>query len=201
MSDRTAKRRLAVVIGIAKQLDKQRIGLPTAAFEEKRLPAELRLNNNKSSYLNQCILDAFTAFDLDPRFPVNWQVLTGLLAHVLFSKPRPGGLRTWTDEQLCTLLASFASVKRKRPNASDSAICNWLEKRYASTSAATLRRRLQDARNPAHNRALAAKVDTLMLKRRTLANHAAWTEADDEKARAECLQQVLIDADEFFGPK
>ena len=197
MSDKTTKR-LAVVINIAKHLDKP-IGLLKPGLEEMRLPAELRLNN-KGSYLNQCILDAFKTFDLDPRFPVNWQVLTGLLAHVLFSKQH--GLRIWNDEKLCILLSCFATAEKKHPNATDTAICNWLSKkgRYASAGGATLRRRLQDARNPARNTALAAAVDTRTLKRKdeALAKHETWTEADEQITRAKCLREVLTDADKFW---
>jgi hypothetical protein len=199
MSDKTAKR-LAVVINIAKQLDKP-IGLLKPGLEEMRLPPELRLNN-KGSYLNQCILDAFKTFDLDPRFPVNWQVLTGLLAHVLFSKQRRGGLRIWNDEQLCKLLSCFATAERKHPNATDTAICIWLSKtgRYSSVGDQTLRRRLQDARNPARNSALAVVVDTMILKQKdeASAKNVAWTEADEQKARAECLQEILTDAHKFW---
>src|SRR5215831_4349487 len=101
------------------------------------------------------ILDAFKAFGLDHRSSSGWYSLVSHLARVLFPTPRPPGApRKWTDERLCKLLADVATYKRKKPEASDVAICNWLAKKW-STKPRTLRRILQDAGNPARNRVLA----------------------------------------------
>jgi hypothetical protein len=104
------------------------------------------------------ILGAFKAFDLDHRSLSDWYALVSHLTHVLFPPPGPPGApRKWTDEQLCKLLADVATHKRKNPKASDTAICNWLSKKW-SKKPETLRRILPNARNPKHNTELARVV-------------------------------------------
>ena len=104
------------------------------------------------------ILDAFKAFGLDHRSLSDWRALVFHLANVLFPTPGPPGApRKWTDERLCKLLADVAPYKRKHPKASDTAICNWLSKKW-SKKTGTLRRKLPNARNPRHNTELARMV-------------------------------------------
>jgi hypothetical protein len=112
------------------------------------------------------ILDAFKAFGLDHRSLSDWYSLVSHLAHVLFPTPRPrGASRKWTDERLCKLLADVAAYKRKKPEASDLAICRWLRKKW-SEKPETLRRILQNARNPKHNTELARTVSILQRRLR-----------------------------------
>src|SRR6516162_7242912 len=108
------------------------------------------------------ILDAFKAFELDPRYLSHWRQLLGHLSYVLFPGRRPGAPRRWTDEQLCRLLADVAAYKRKNPEASDTAICKWLKKKWPDDTPGRLRRVLQDARNPARNDLLARTAYDLM---------------------------------------
>ena len=109
------------------------------------------------------ILDAFKAFNLDHRSLSDWYSLVSHLTRVLFPTPRPPGeLRKWTDERLCKLLADVATYKRKHTKASDTAICNWLnKKKWPNDKPVRLRRVLQVARSPKHNRELARVVSIL----------------------------------------
>jgi hypothetical protein len=114
-------------------------------------PWPLSLGSYGKDAVERPILDAFKAFGLDHRSLSDWRALVSHLAHVLFPTPRPPGApRKWTDEGLCKLLADVARYKRKRPQASDNAICKWLSKKW-SKKPETLRRVLPVARNPEHN--------------------------------------------------
>ena len=131
------------------------------------------------------ILDAFKAFGLDHRNLSDWRALVFHLARVLFPTPRPPGApRKWPGERLCQLLADVAAAKRKHPNASDTVICTWLEKRYRPLSAAWLRRILQDARNPARNQVLATALALVgpQILDAERAMHESWSEADEKNS-------------------
>ena len=174
-----ASRRLASEIALAKRIKKAReetpkkvpeetqerpagLGSPFALLGESQpdgtsrwslIPESLQLNEN--AIWDRPILKAFKAFDLDPCYLSEWRQLLGHLAYVLF--PEPGAPRKWTDERLCKLLADVAPYKRKDPKAPDTAICNWLSKKW-SKKTGTLRRKLPNARNPKHNTELARIV-------------------------------------------
>ena len=158
------------------------------------------------------IRDAFKAFGLDHRNLSDWRALVFHLAHVLFPTPRPPGApREWTDERLCRLLADVATCKRRNPKASDAAICRWLSKKW-STKPETLRRVLQDARNPARNGKLAKTADDLVTQQilraaaaacGVLTKDAPWTEADEKnvlsKATQAAVEKAIEEADKLWG--
>jgi hypothetical protein len=158
------------------------------------------------------ILDAFRAFGLDHRSLSDWYSLAWHLARVLFPTPRPPGApRKRTDERLCLLLADVAAYKRKDPKASDAAICSWLQKKW-STKPETLRRILQDARNPACNGELAKTADDLVTQQilraaaaacGVLTKDAPWTEADKKnvlsKATQAAVEKAIEEADKLWG--
>ena len=117
------------------------------------------------------VLAAFKEFGFDPRNPFHWRNLLVYFADAHFGKPRPGGRsRGWTDEKLHQLLEDFAQLKRASPEKNESAICDSLrrdqddrfERRYKNLSKATIRRKLQDARNPKLNGALRLELDALV---------------------------------------
>jgi hypothetical protein len=175
--------------------------------EKEELAASLWLDEKDP--LGGPILDAFKAFGLDHRSVGDWYTLVLHLARVLFpNRRRPGRQRKWSDERLCRLLADVAAAKRKHPNATDTVICKWLEERYRPTSAKTLRRVLQDARNPTRNGELASIANALvrpqMLREAAPAviKDASWTEADDQNVRSEAiratLRKVIEEADKLF---
>jgi hypothetical protein len=150
------------------------------------------------------ILDAFKAFGLDHRSLSDWRALVFHLAHALFPTPRPlGAPREWTDERLCQLLADVATYKRKKPEASDVAICNWLSKKWSKTPE-TLRRILQNARNPKHNTELARVVSIvqrrdLLALDRTVEEGEVGTQAYDDDVRAKIVSWVIAHADELWA--
>jgi hypothetical protein len=154
------------------------------------------------------ILDAFKAFGLDHRSLSDWRALVFHLAHVLFPTPRPAGRpRKWPDERLCELLADVAAYKRKKPEASDVAICNVLAKKW-STKPRRLRRILQDAGNPARNRVLPETALALMTPQLRAAaaagewrvnKDAPWTEADEKKLRSRVIWWAIQNADKLWG--
>jgi hypothetical protein len=117
----------------------------------------LRPNTNPKR--NVALRDAFAAFDLDPNKPENWRLLLTLFAEAYFVSHRPrGGKKYWNGEELCQLLADFAAVKKKKGNQglTEAEICEKVKaafpKRYSDVpKAATIRRRLPDARNPDKN--------------------------------------------------
>jgi hypothetical protein len=173
-----ASKRLAEEIALAKRIKKAREETPKKVPEETPRDLdglltrplgwpftghwELKLDEN--ALWNKPILDAFKAFDLDPRYLSHWRQLLGHLSYVFFpGRPgRPAGApRKWTDERLCQLLAGVAAYKRKNPKASDTAICKWLKKKWPNHAPARLRRVLQVARNPKHNTELARVVSIL----------------------------------------
>jgi hypothetical protein len=175
-------KRLALEIALAKRIKKARaesakkvpeatqerpagLGSPFALLDESQpdgtsrwclVPEYLQLEEN--AIWDRPILKAFKALNLDPCYLSEWRQLLFHLAYVLF--PEPGAPRKWTDERLCRLLADVATYKRKHPKASDTAICNWLEKKWPNKSV-RLRRILQNARNPKHNTELARVVSIL----------------------------------------
>jgi hypothetical protein len=143
------------------------------------------------------ILDAFKAFGLDHRSLSDWRALVSHLASVLFPTPRPQGPpRKWTDERLCKLLADVAAYKRKNPEASDTAICSWLSKKW-SKEPATLRRVLQDARNPARNDLLARMAYDLMMTPQV--REAARAMTDEKKLRSRMIWWAIQNADKLWG--
>jgi hypothetical protein len=143
------------------------------------------------------ILDAFKAFGLDHRSLSDWRALVSHLASVLFPTPGPPGApRKWTDERLCKLLADVAAYKRKNPEASDTAICNWLSKKW-SKEPSTLRRLLQDARNPAHNRML--EETALALVTPQIIREAARAMTDEKKLRSRVIWWAIQNADKLWG--
>jgi hypothetical protein len=151
------------------------------------------------------ILDAFNAFGLDHRSLSDWYSLVSHLARVLFPTPRPPGApRKWTDERLCKLLADAATYKRKHPEASDTAICNWLSKKW-SKKPGTLRRVLPDARNPARNSMLAERALALVTSSqireaaRAMTKDESWTEAVEKKLRSRVIWWAIENADELWG--
>jgi hypothetical protein len=83
---------------------------------------------------------------LDKDNPMHW--LFSLKAHIEERRSRIPD-KKWTTDRLLQLIADVAQVKRERPNEPEANICRILAKRgaYGDTSAATLRRKLQDARN------------------------------------------------------
>jgi hypothetical protein len=140
--------------------------LPALLRLEDPWPASLGLGSYGRDASERPILDAFKAFGLDHRSLSDWYSLVSHLAHVLFPTARPrGASRKWTDERLCKLLADVAAYKRKKPEASDLAICKWLTKKW-SKKPETLRRILQNARNPKHNTELARMISILQRRLR-----------------------------------
>jgi hypothetical protein len=104
---------------------------------------------------------AFDAFGLDPTTPNHRDFLLALLASVHFDGSRgPGQPRKWDEDKLCQLLADIATIKQKHPDKKENELCGKLKEnapfkdRYRQYSAETIRRKLQDARNPEHNDAL-----------------------------------------------
>jgi hypothetical protein len=119
------------------------------------------------------VLAAFKEFGFDPRNPFHWRNLLIYFAEAHFGKPRPGGrARGWTDEKLGQLLEDFDQLKRANPGKNESAICDSLrrdqegrfEGRYKNIDKGTIRRKLQDARNPKLNGALRLELDALVAR-------------------------------------
>jgi hypothetical protein len=81
---------------------------------------------------------------------------------VLHLEKKSGATRQWTDDRLQQLSTDFLVVKAQHPEKSDAQVCALLRKRfdgrYAEWDAKTIRRKLQDARNPATNSRLAAAL-------------------------------------------
>jgi hypothetical protein len=153
------------------------------------------------------ILDAFKAFGLDHRSLSDWRALVSHLASVLFPAPGPPGApRKLTNERLCQLLADVATYKRQKPEASDVAICTWLARKW-SKKPQTLRRILQNARNPKHNTELARAAYDLVTLHRLRAAAAAcgvtkdtsWTEADEKKLQSRVIWWAIENADKLWG--
>jgi hypothetical protein len=115
----------------------------------RRLTPDIDVNNPS-------LHAAFETFGLDPSEPNNWRLLLALLAECFFVPKNQRGGEKWTSEQLCQLLADIGAVKKANPDIKgDSKICDRVKEqfdRYAGIRAGTIRRKLQDARNPKHNR-------------------------------------------------
>jgi hypothetical protein len=115
-----------------------------------------------------------------------------------------------TDERLCQLLADVATYKRQKPEASDVAICTWLARKW-SKKPQTLRRILQNARNPKHNTELARAAYDLVTPHMLRAAAAAcgvtkdtsWTEADEHNVLSKAIQaaaeKAIEEADKLWG--
>src|SRR5262245_47618952 len=102
-----------------------------------------------------------TPFGLDPTKPSHRDLLLALLASVHFDGSRGRGQpRKWDEDKLCQLLADIATIKQNHPDKKESELCGKLKEVapfkdcYRQYSAGTIRKKLQDARNPKHNDAL-----------------------------------------------
>jgi ribosomal protein L34E len=142
---------------------------------------------------------AFKAFGLDHRNNSDWYSLVARLARVLFPIRRPGR-KKWTAERLYLLLAQVAAYKRKRPKASDTAICSWLLKSYKDERLEAVRRALHDARNPKRNSELAQLAE--VVARSATGNR---TRPVEEAAAVKAVSWVTENADmlwfELWGPR
>ena len=104
---------------------------------------------------------AFNAFGLDPTKPNDRDFLLALLASVHFDGSRGRGQPSkWDEDKLCQLHADIETIKQKHPDKKENELRRKLKEnapfkdRYRQYSAETIRRKLQDARNPEHNDAL-----------------------------------------------
>ena len=147
---------------------------------------------------------AFNAFGLDPRNPFHWRKLLIYFAEAHFGKPPPGGRsRGWTDEKLSQLLMDFAQLKRANPGKNDSDICDALRKdkdgkfdgRYKNIDKKTIRRKLQDARNPKLNGTLRLELDASVAEwlpvLKAKVEPGRWTDDHERMVRAGLLT-ILI---------
>ena len=169
--------------------------------QKKELAASLWLDE-KDPFVGP-LIRAFKAFGLDHRNNDDWYDLAAHLARVLFQKHQPGPQKKWTDERLFQLLADVAAYNRKRPQASDSEICDWLhrhKKNYADESSDALRRALRDARNPKCNSEL-AEMANLVARKKT----GNWTRALDEATTVKSVNWIIENADALadalWGPR
>src|SRR5262249_22842930 len=155
--DDAVSKRLAEEIAVAKRIKENP---PSHSLLDLATPDQLD-ELASSLWLNEkdpvfgAVTRAFKAFGLDHRNHRDWYRLVACLARVLFPVRRPRG-KKWTAERLFRLLAQVALYKRKHPNASDPAMCRWLQtKSYKDETDGALRRALHDARNPKRNSELA----------------------------------------------
>jgi hypothetical protein len=109
------------------------------------------------------VRDAFRGVGLDPNNPEHWPFLLKGYIETVLRRARAGRSREWTDERLTKLASDFARVKHDHAGKSDSDICRTLAKREDDSgwSAPTLRRRLQDARDPECNGFLDRVIEQL----------------------------------------
>jgi hypothetical protein len=109
------------------------------------------------------VRDAFRGAGLDSNDPDHWRFLLKEYIETVHRRARAGRARSWTDERLIKLASDFERIQHDHPDKSDSDICRFLVKRedYSGLTANTLRRRLQDARDPEYNGFLARLIDEL----------------------------------------
>jgi hypothetical protein len=200
-----ASKRLAALIAYEKQLKREptfddlvaELNEPVDVIRGK--VADRVLQIEPDAWWAKPLRAAFTAFNGDPKDPFEWRQLLICFADAHFGRGEPGSPKRWTDERLCQLLADVAAAKAAHPNATDANICRCLIKKggktvYGNVRDVTLRRKLQDARNPALNRQLAIIVEGQMM-----AADIARTEADEKRTRAELLKRVIRDADKRWS--
>jgi hypothetical protein len=166
--------------------------------------ARAALQIDSGEWWTQPLREAFEAFNFDQRNPFHWRNLLIYFADAHFGEPRRAGKpQSWTDEKLCQLLIDFAQQKRATPDKNDSEICRSLKRdkdgkfadRYSGMAAKTIRRKLQDAPNPALNRALGQALDDLMAewlpRVRAKVESGRWTQTHVKRIR-DALLQILI---------
>jgi hypothetical protein len=119
-----------------------------------------RLSRSIDVKQNPSLQAVFEEFGLDPKNLDHWRLLLALLAEAYFEPRRPrGGVKKWDGHKLCQLLSDVAEVKRTNPDVrTDGKRCELVKKRfgnrYTRQSVKTLRRKLQDARDPTRNSVL-----------------------------------------------
>ena len=152
----------------------------------------------------QPLWKAFKAFDFDPRNPFHWRNLLIYFADAHFGRPRWGRKpQSWTGKRLCQLLIDFAQQKRATPDKNDSEICRSLKRdkdgkfqtRYSRMSPETVRRKLQDARNPALNGPLRQALDIAMAewlpRLQAKVEPGRWTQGHQKMIR-DALFQIIV---------
>jgi hypothetical protein len=199
--DDAVSKRLAEEIVRAKYIQDRIKNPPSLSLLDLATPDQKeefasRWLDEKDPLIGGPVIRAFKTFGLDHRNNGDWYTLALHLARVLFPGRRPRG-KKWTAERLFLLLAEVAAYKRKRPRASDTAICRWLQQRqrsyYADQTLEALRRALHDARNPKRNSELAWLAD--LMARSATGNR---TRALDEAATVKGVSQVIENADVFW---
>jgi hypothetical protein len=113
--------------------------LPPLAVPE----STLRFDGKRCFHVRQL----FKRHNLDPHNLRHWHVLIWILA----GSPKRRSLE-WEPRKLLWLRFAVDSVKRADPKKTDTEICKELSKsrQWGGIRAGTLRRKLQDARNPAY---------------------------------------------------
>jgi hypothetical protein len=140
---------------------------------------------------------AFEAADLDSQDPLAREALLRLfaMAHFPSGQKNRGRRKQWDDQRLCCLLSDYDQTKQDHPSSSDQAICEYIKKRFANRyrmTISSIRRKLQDARNPACNN----QIDELAaIFGREFRHHGVdWSSAKIRKQTRRCAIEYLSKA-------
>ncbi len=97
--------------------------------------------------LDDALINAFAAFDIDPKNPYHWKRLARYLAAALFER-RPGAPLKWDASRLRALLSAADEMKQQDPKTSDRSACDKLAKLevFNSIGSDMLRKKLTLAR-------------------------------------------------------
>jgi hypothetical protein len=66
---------------------------------------------------------AFREFNVDPKNPVDWQILAALFAVHLFDEGKKRGRPPWTTTQLIELLAAVHTRRQNNADLTDEGVC------------------------------------------------------------------------------
>ena len=114
---------------------------------------------------------AFREFNLDPKNPVDWQILAALFAVHLFGKASGGRRPEWTGARQMELLAHVHDRKRRNAHLSDAEVCRIIARDRRSPDyfraegkGEGLRKQLRKARRQCSRNGLARAAYPLALK-------------------------------------
>jgi hypothetical protein len=166
------------------------------ASEGKNSEAAIRAATtiNPENPSDRDIQRLFDDLRLDPTNIHDWRTALVRAASVLSPEPgKPGAPRTWGSDRLGQLLKDYKEFKDRYPRASDIRICERLAQtgKYGN-HAQTIRRQLQNAKNPNVNPVLGFYLDQFtIIYRADRFRQGTWSRRKEATYRRKMVPRII----------